>query len=214
MSQTVLRDGGSDVDAAVADLAARLPAELAAHARLAYNYRWSWTPGGRGVFRSIDPVLWERSSENPVRLLREASSPALERAAGDRQAIAAAQRLRDELEQELASPGTLGGANTRCPVAFLCAEFAVHPSLPIYAGGLGVLAGDMLKEASDRAVPMVGVGLLYHQGYFIQRIDNSGYQHEYWLRVEPERLPAVLVRDQHGKPLTVRVPIRGREVIV
>ena len=78
-------------------------------------------------------------------------------------------------------------------MAFLCAEFAVHRSLPIYAGGLGVLAGDILKELSDMALPMVGVGLLYRQGYFQQRMDRSGYQLEYWLQVDPERVPAALV---------------------
>ncbi len=85
-------------------------------------------------------------------------------------------------------------------MAFLCAEFAVHTSLPIYAGGLGVLAGDILKEASDLAVPMVAVGLLYRQGYFLQRMDRTGYQHEYWIPLDPDRVPAALVRNAAGEP--------------
>src|SRR5437870_3006797 len=81
------------------------------------------------------------------------------------------------------------------------------------AGGLGVLAGDILKEASDRAIPMVGVGLMYREGYLHQNIDRSGWQHEFWLRTDPERLPAALVTRGDGQPLTVTVEIRGRGVI-
>jgi starch phosphorylase len=88
--------------------------------------------------------------------------------------IERAHPLVAELEVDLARPSVAGRATPACPVAFLCAEFAVHRSLPIYAGGLGVLAGDILKEASDLALPMVGVGLFYRQGYFQQRMDRSG----------------------------------------
>src|ERR1035437_10870055 len=91
-------------------------------------------------------------------------------------------------------------ASERHPVAFLCAEFGIHRSLPIYAGGLGVLAGDILKEASDLALPMVGVGLLYREGYFLQRTDASGYQHEYWRPVDPQRLPAAPGLRPDGAP--------------
>jgi starch phosphorylase len=88
----------------------------------------------------------------------------------------------------------------------------VHPSLPIYSGGHGALAGDFLKEASDRGLPCVAVGLMYRQGYFRQRLDASGWQHEYWVDTDPERLPAALVRGEDGRPLTVRVPMRGTGV--
>ena len=88
----------------------------------------------------------------------------------------------------------------------------MHPSLPIYSGGLGALAGDFLKEASDRALSLVAVGLLYRQGYFRQRLDVSGWQQEYWIDIDPERLPAALVRRPDGRPLTITAPIRGSEV--
>ena len=117
------------------------------------------------------------------------------------------------LDHELGRPSMPGKATPERPVAFLCAEFAVHRSLPIYAGGLGVLAGDILKELSDMALPMVGVGLLYRQGYFQQRMDRSGYQLEYWLQFDPERVPAALVYNGDA-PLTVTVPLRGRDVVV
>ncbi len=81
------------------------------------------------------------------------------------------------------------------PVAFMCAEFGVHASLPVYSGGLGVLAGDLVKEASDLAVPLLGVGLLYRTGYFHQRIDTSGWQHEYWTDSDPASLACVPVTD-------------------
>ena len=80
------------------------------------------------------------------------------------------------------------------PIVFVCAEFGIHPSLPIYSGGLGALAGDILKQASDLALPMVGVGLLYRKGYFQQRVDRTGLQHEYWTQIVPEHLPTVQVR--------------------
>ena len=99
------------------------------------------------------------------------------------------------------------------PVAFFCAEFAVHGSLPIYSGGLGVLAGDILKEASDRALPMVAVGLMYRHGYFRQRIDGSGWQHEYWVETDPDRVPAALITGDDGEPLTIAVPFVGRDIV-
>jgi starch phosphorylase len=98
-------------------------------------------------------------------------------------------------------------------VAFCCAEFGVHASLPIYSGGLGILAGDILKEASDLGLPMVGVGLMYRTGYFHQRIDVTGYQHEYWLDADPERLPCVRVTAADGQALTVTVPVNGDDVV-
>ena len=98
------------------------------------------------------------------------------------------------------------------PVVFVCAEFGVHPSLPIYSGGLGALAGDILKAASDLALPVIGVGLLYRKGYFQQRVDRTGLQHEYWTQIMPERLPTVQVRDEDGAPLTLSFPFFGREV--
>jgi starch phosphorylase len=116
--------------------------------------------------------------------------------------------MRNALEEELARPPRAdGGASLEHPIAFFCAEFGLHRSLPIYAGGLGVLAGDILKEASDRALPMVGVGLMYRQGYFHQRVDAAGNQLEYWYETDPERRPCSLVTRDDGSPLTVHVPI-------
>ena len=97
------------------------------------------------------------------------------------------------MRAELAHPPAAEELDPARPVAFFCAEYAVHRSLPVYSGGLGALAGDFLKEASDRALPIVAVGLMYRQGYFRQRIDAGGWQHEYWVDTDRERLPAALV---------------------
>ncbi|MGI8848385.1 MAG: alpha-glucan family phosphorylase [Candidatus Dormibacteria bacterium] len=211
---TELRNGTADIETAAGALAERLPNALGPFARVAYNYRWSWDPEARDLFRRIDAARFELCNENPVRLLTETSAAALQSAAGDALLIDRAHRALRRLSADVARPDLPGRASARRPVAFLCAEFAIHRSLPIYAGGLGALAGDILKEASDMAVPMVGVGLLYREGYFLQRVDSTGYQHEYWHPVDPDRLPAALVCDVRGRPLTVPVPVRGRDVVV
>jgi starch phosphorylase len=208
-----LQAGAADLARAADALASRVPAPLAPVARLAFNYRWSWMPGGRELFRDLEPHRWELCGENPVRLLQEASPAALVRAAADRTIVARAESLWRALCDDLARPTAPGPVSPERPVVFLCAEFAIHRSLPIYAGGLGVLAGDLAKEASDRALPFVGVGLLYRQGSFRQRLDPSGYQHEYWTRTDPERLPAALVTGADGLPLRIRVPLDDHDAV-
>jgi glycogen phosphorylase len=203
--------GDEELGRRAADLAGRLPAALAPLARIAYDYRWCWYAGGKDVFRSIDEGRWSLCGENPVRLLQEVSGEALARAAGDPALLARMASLEDAFAMDLRRPPA-GPVAPERPIAFFCAEFGVHQSLPIYSGGLGALAGDLLKEASDRALPLVGVGLMYRQGYFRQRLEVTGWQQEYWVDVDPERLPAALVRAQDGRPLMVSLPIRGREV--
>ncbi|MEA2470045.1 MAG: glycogen phosphorylase, partial [Thermoleophilaceae bacterium] len=194
-----MADGTLDIERAASELAGRLPEPLAPLARLAYNYRWSWLPGGHDLFRLIDPQRWELCLHNPVRLLQEAHvvpDPALV----DRATVAEAL-VREE-----------GAAPAEAPVAYFCCEYGIHRSLPVYSGGLGALAGDTVKEASDQALPFVAVGLMYRQGYFRQRVDAGGWQHEYWVDTDPDRLPAALVTGDDGGPLTFPVPIGGRDV--
>jgi starch phosphorylase len=177
-------------------------------ARLAYNYRWSWWPGGPELFEAVDPDRWARTHHNPVRLLQEASTSALRTAAEDDALLQRAAEVERGISAELDErPDVAQGA------AFFCAEYGVHASLPIYSGGLGALAGDILKEASDQAAPLVAVGLLYRQGYFRQRIDASGWQHEYWVDTDPDRLPAALVTDDDGRAVTISVPVDGTELV-
>jgi starch phosphorylase len=203
-------DGTQNITRAVGALAERLPVGLAPLARLAYNYRWSWSPDGPAVFSQVSPDRWSFANHNPVRMLEEAPAEVLARAAADEELTSRARALEEALDAELGAPPA-NGVQDR-PVAFLCAEYGIHGSLPIYAGGLGVLAGDILKESSDQRVALVGVGLLYRQGYFHQRLDASGRQHEYWSDADPGRLPAALVTGDDETPLTVSVRLRGHDI--
>jgi glycogen phosphorylase len=205
--------GHDDLAHAAETLASRVPQPLAGLARLAYNYRWSWTPGGHELFASVDQARWDRCGENPVRLLGETGLESLARAASDHELLERVDRVEQVVHADLARPAApVDSASPERPIAYFCAEFGVHRSLPVYSGGLGALAGDILKESSDRALPLVAVGLMYRQGYFRQRIDAGGWQHEYWVDTDPERLPAALVTGADGAPITVTVPVRGIEV--
>ncbi|HYX93274.1 MAG TPA: alpha-glucan family phosphorylase [Myxococcaceae bacterium] len=191
-------------------LAAQLPEPLRPLATLAFNYWWCWQPDGDEPWRSIDPERWAFCGDNPVRLLREMPRRAMERVAADGAYLAMVSRLSSRLQAALARPLTdAPPASPDRPIAFLCAEYGVHSSLPFYAGGLGILAGDVLKDASDRCVPFVAVGLLYRRGYFHQRLDPSGLQHEYWIETLPEQLPVEPVLTPEGAPIEVEVPVRG-----
>lgn len=206
--------GQDDLDRAADALAWRLPDPLAGLARLAYNYRWAWLAGGPELFRTVDPRRWRLVSGNPVRLLQEASTDSLAGAAEDEDLLGRIADIEARVAADLArEPRSVeGSVSADRPVAYVCAEFAVHQSLPIYSGGLGALAGDILKQASDRALPLVGVGLMYRRGYFRQRIDASGWQQEYWVLTDPERLPAALVTTDDGEPLKIAVPINDAQV--
>jgi starch phosphorylase len=206
-STAAVRAGDRDLERAVAELASRIPDALAPLAQLAYNYRWSWMPGGTELFRSVDAARFELCASNPVRLLQETSVASLERAAADQDLVSRARALLSSVQADLERPSADGPVDPAQPAAFICAEYGIHESLPIYSGGLGALAGDLVKEASDHALPLVAVGLMYRKGYFRQRIDASGWQHEYWVDTDPERLPAVLVSGPEGRPLTIEVPI-------
>jgi starch phosphorylase len=201
--------GRRDIDRAIAGLAGRLPAELEVLARIAYDYAWAWDPDGDALFSDVDPDRWISCAGNPVRLLQEASAERVAAAAADPAILERAAALDRRLSDHRAAPPSREGG----PVAYFCAEYAIHASLPVYSGGLGALAGDLVKEASDRALPFVAIGLLYRQGYFRQRIDLSGWQREYWLETDADRLPAALIRDDDGAPVTITVPTRDEEIV-
>jgi starch phosphorylase len=205
-------DGTRDITRRANVLAMRLPAGLVMLAPLAYNYRWSWLPDGEPFFRSLDPVRWEQTGQNPVRMLHELSPLRLQRLAADPAVVERGQALADALTAELARPAATAPLAPERPLAFFCAEYGIHQSLPIYAGGLGVLAGDILKEVSDQAQPVVGVGLLYSQGYMHQRLEPNGWQHEFWIDIDAELLPAAQVRGADDRLLIVTVPILDRSV--
>lgn len=199
--------GRSDLARAVAGLAARVPEPLAPLAAIAYDYAWCWHPEGPGLFDAVEPRRWTMCHQNPVRLLQEAPWPALERAAADEALLARAAAVEADLQAARQRP-----SSSPTTVAYLCAEYGIHASLPVYSGGLGALAGDLVKEAADRALPLVAVGLMYRQGYFRQRIDLAGWQREFWVDTDPERLPAALITGDDGEPLTIEVPMCGENV--
>ena len=188
-----MQAGRRDLERAAEALATRIPEPLGVLARLAYNYRWAWDPDGPDVYRAVDPDRWERVAENPVKLLQEAATERLAAASQDEALLERAAALEERINADLTRPSHKGPATPDRPIAYFSAEYGFHGSFPIYSGGLGALAGDILKEASDRAWPLAAIGLLYRNGYFRQRIDAGGWQHEYWVDTDPDRLPAALV---------------------
>jgi glycogen phosphorylase len=205
--------GSSDIDAAVDALRSRLPEPLAPLADLAYNYRWSWTPGGPELLSSVEPRRWELCLGNPVRLVEETAPSRLAELARDDGFLGRLADLHGAVMAKVSEPLLTEPVTEDSPAAFFCAEYAIHKSLPVYSGGLGVLAGDILKEASDMGLPLVAIGLMYRHGYFRQRIDASGWQHEYWVETDPERVPAALITGDDGKPLCIEVPIGERTIV-
>lgn len=193
-----------------------LPPALAPLWPLALNLRWSWQPATRQLFHDIDGGQWAASHHNPVRVLEMASDGRLEALARDEAFLARMHAMAGDLDAYLTATSSWFRAN--CPaasaalVAYFSAEFGVTECLPIFSGGLGVLAGDHLKSASDLGVPLVGVGLLYREGYFRQLVDDGGRQEA---RYDPSRfedLPITLEFRSDGSPLDVEVPFPGRVV--
>jgi starch phosphorylase len=187
-----------------------MPEPLEDLAWISYNYLWSWTPGGSALFTTIDDHRFKLAGENPVRFLLNLPERDLLRAATNPEYLALLDDVAQRMEADLQRPTTR--VLPTGPVAFFCAEFAVHQSLPVYSGGLGVLAGDYLKETSDQALDVVGVGLLYRRGYLHQRMDLSGWQHEYWIEANTGQLPIVRVRGADGLPVKVKVPVWDSEL--
>ena len=205
-------DGRRDLERAVGELAERLPEPMQPLASLAFNFRWSWMVGGGDLFRDIDPDAWRRSGCNPRGVIEATSPRRFQELARDGAYVARLRAIVDAVAADLRRPNTPVAGQSHRPVAYFCSEFGAHCSLALYGGGLGVLAGDTLKAASDLAVPMVGVGLLYRQGYFHQRLDLDGWQREYWIDADFERLPAVRVTGPDHRPLIIELVIRKRTV--
>lgn len=203
--------------APAAQLAAKLPFPLKRLADLAYNYWWSWTSDHVSIFRNIDPTQWQACGHNPVALLTGACPVRLSELATDPVYLRRVQRLVDQFDQYMSEGETWSSRvvphiSAQHPVAYFCAEFGIHESLPIYSGGLGILAGDHLKSASDLGIPLVGVGLLYRQGYFRQRLNRQGWQEDYYVNSQFENMPLELIRNGSGDPVLVELEIRDRRV--
>ena len=208
MPHRIFAPGAADLESRIAVLDERLVGGLKPLARVAYNYRWSWARDGTAVFRDINPHRWASSNENPVAFLNDLWPATMEAADRDEELCARIETLAEKLESDLAKPHA-HRPGIDGPVVFMCAEFGFHQSMPIYSGGLGVLAGDILKEASDQALEMIGIGLLYRRGYFRQRLDIAGRQQEYWGDYDPKGMPMARVARPDGSPLLLEVTISG-----
>jgi starch phosphorylase len=194
-----------------------LPRRIRRLADLAYNLWWTWHHEAVRLYRRLDPELWEEIDHNPVTFLRRVGQAKLRAATRDRYYLAAYDRVIRRFDEYMGSQGTAWfpknhPEHLNHPVAYFSTQFGLHETLPIYAGGLGVLSGDHLKEASDQGMPMVAVGFLYTEGYFKQRITEDGWQEAEYASLEFEDLPVYPVHDEGGDRLTVSVGLAGREV--
>lgn len=192
-----------------------LPESIAPLAELAINLRWSWHEPSRRLFAQMAPIRWEKVKHDPVALLSSLSAKELTALAADEEFVAkvrAAQAaLRSYLDSDLWfqqwGKGVAGGAPAS--IAYFSAEFGITEVLPQYSGGLGILAGDHLKAASDSGIPIVGVGLFYQTGYFAQSLNRDGWQQETYPVLDPDGLPLSLLREADGTPATVELPLPG-----
>ena len=184
---------------------------------LAQNLWWSWDEESVSLFRELDPVRWRECDHNPIQLLQEMPIAQLEARASQLSLHGRINYAYRRLREYLQSKDTWGGENASVlgarPVAYFSAEFGLHESLPIYSGGLGILAGDHLKSASDLGIPLVGIGLYYDQGYFRQRLDIDGWQHEDYLDVDSAVLPIQPATARDGSPLTVEIETRTGRIL-
>jgi starch phosphorylase len=193
----------------------RLPERLSALLDIANNLSWTWSHDSHDLFFRIDRELWPQTNHNPRRLLGEVSQFRLEELASDDSFLAHLDRVADALTRYVKGNHWFE-RNPQAPkgmtVAYFSAEFGIHECLSIYSGGLGVLAGDHLKAASDLAVPLVGIGLLYREGYFRQYLNTDGWQQELYPKNDFHNMPIEPARDSAGRHLVIEVEYPSRPV--
>ena len=191
-----------------------MPRTLERLPELAQNLWWSWHSDARDLFRGLDETLWRETRHNPVRLLHEITPERLTRAAEDPDTLRRYAAVLTAFDAAV-----LGGNNwwterhpklSRFQLAFFSAEYGLHNSLPLYAGGLGVLAGDITKEASDLGIPLVGVGFMYPQGYFRQHVNAEGRQEEVYEQIDRERVAVAPARAHDGTPIRIALTLPDR----
>jgi starch phosphorylase len=192
-----------------------LPKELAGLQRIAYNLWWTWEPQAVELFKRMDPDLWRETRHNPVQMLgilQQASLDGLKTDEGFMAHLAwVDERLHEYMSGKTWFHKTHNG-DSSIKVAYFSMEFGMHESIPIYSGGLGILSGDHLKSASDLGIPLVGVGLLYRQGYFRQYLNIEGWQQEFYPENDFYNMPLHMERDASGAPLAVEIDFPERTV--
>ncbi|MFQ3650373.1 MAG: DUF3417 domain-containing protein [Gemmataceae bacterium] len=185
----------------------RLPERLAALHKLAYNLWMTWNPEATALFRRIDRELWKETDHSPVKLLGRVPQARYEQLARDEGFLAFLDRVEAQFDAYMNTRSTWFTENYSGPsptIAYFSAEFGLHESVPVYSGGLGVLSGDHLKSASDLGLPLVGVGLMYREGYFRQYLTVDGWQQERYPENDFFNLPLIAEQNEAGEPLTVR----------
>src|ERR671937_2897098 len=195
----------------------KIPKRLARLEELAGNLWYSWDRPTRAIFARLNPALWDAVGHNPKAMLKRIDEQRLIDAASDPAFLDSRTRGLGAFDAYHAEPpfrSSSGGFKPEELVAYFCAEFGVHESLPMYSGGLGIVAGDHCKAASDFQLPFVGVGLLYRQGYFVQTIDGEGRQRAEYHDSDFEDLPITAVRGKGGNELNVELAFPGRRVLV
>ncbi len=196
----------------------RIPERIAGLGELAYNLWWSWHPGAWQLFQQIDRTAWRESGNNPVRMLTEVPQVYLERAAGNAEYLRRYDIVMNRFHQYMTSKTSWFTEHyqERKPltIAFFSPEYGLHHSLPFYAGGLGILAGDLLKESSDLGVPMVAVGFMYAEGYLHQHLDANGWQKNITELLNRATAPVVRVLDDNGEQLVVQIPYMDPPIYV
>jgi glycogen phosphorylase len=179
---------------------------------LARNVWWSWDHDCINLFRDLNPARWRQLNQNPIALLNEMPLKEIERRATELVLHSRINYVYRRQQEYLLEDRTWGAANAGVlrprPVAYFSAEFGMHESLPIYSGGLGVLSGDHIKSASDLDIPLVGIGLFYGQGYFLQRLDEHGWQREEYLETDINQLPMQPAIGLNGEPVVVEIATR------
>jgi len=193
-----------------------LPGNLAKLEDLASNLRWSWHPPTRELFAWLDPELWERVFHNPVAFVHSLSGDRLEEISTRHDAVAKIDAAAADLDAYLAAKNWYGELEGDGPasIAYFSPEYGIDATLPQYSGGLGILAGDHLKSASDLGVPIVGVGLLYGAGYFRQSLSHEGWQTESYPKIDPHHLPLTLLHEADGAPVVVSLDLPGGRVLL
>ncbi|MBM4039043.1 MAG: glycosyltransferase family 1 protein [Planctomycetes bacterium] len=192
-----------------------LPEALSGLRELAYNFWWGWNTEAFTLFRRLDPDVWERVNHNPVQLLAEVRPERLAELAADPSYVVGVQRQAARLRDYVQGSSWFGDAHPDLKgarIAYFSFEFGINECLPIYSGGLGVLAGDHVKAASDLGLPLVGVGLLYREGYFHQRLGADGWQQEEYPETDFYTTPIELVKQPDGAPVSIAIEYPGRVV--
>ncbi|NET86694.1 MAG: alpha-glucan family phosphorylase [Kamptonema sp. SIO1D9] len=199
------------------ELKTKLPDPLQPLAEIAFNFWWSWSPERLSIFHSINSDRWEEYNYNPVKLLGSISEKRLTQLATDPDYIQRVNKLASEFQQYLAAKDTWASREApqfshEKPIAYFSIEYGFHSCIPLYAGGLGILAADYFKSASDLGLPVVGIGLLYHQGYCQQRLNSKGWQEEDYPETKFAELPLELCQDENNQTLTIQLEIDDRQV--